>query len=304
MSKRIFAAAWLLVLTGQAVAGGCEDSFQTVGDPRNGLFLSAQVKVPGLGVSSALGQMQQYAMDGDYEVGSELISGNAGELYFLQTSNNPAIVMHTMADKSGKVSLSTKLARGQKTDPQAVKTEFCSILAKLKTGQEGEDIAEAARQKTGVGRLIDAKADKLSAQIGGEVKRVLAPVASKGQLSKFLIGTGTSATSGEYAEAFAPLRAKYIGRKYRIDGQIYTVTRNTMDSGMEINYLVTPRRGLLGIRQDSSYNNLNFQIKCVLAKDQAKFFLTLSEGNMVTLVGTVTDMRPDGMELSACRQAE
>lgn len=303
MRQRICAVGLLLMLTGKAMAAACEDSFQTVGDPRNGLFLSTQVKVPGLGVSSALGQLQQYAMDGDYEVGSELIVGNSGELYFLQTSNNPAIVMHATADKSGKVSLSTKLARGQKTDPEAVKTEFCSILAKLKTGKEGEDIAEAARNKTGVGRIIEAQADKLSAQIGGEVKRILAPVANKGKLGKFLIGAGTSATGGEYAEAFAPMQAKYIGRKYRIDGQIYTVTRNSIDSGMEINYLVTPKRGLLGIRQDVSYNSLNFQIKCVLAKDQGKFFLSLSEGNMVTLAGTVTEMRPDGMELTGCRQA-
>lgn len=52
----------------------------------------------------------------------------------------------------------------------------------------------------------------------------------------------------KYEEAFLPVRARYIGKKYRVDGQVYTATRNSMDSGMEVNYLVTQTRGLLGVR--------------------------------------------------------
>ncbi|HEX6592562.1 MAG TPA: hypothetical protein VF050_11230 [Moraxellaceae bacterium] len=301
MSKRICAAG-LMLLSGLASAKGCEDSFQSVGDARNGLFFSAEVKMPGLSASSALGQLQQVALDGGYKVGGELLAGGAGELYFIQDSNDPDIVMLAQAEKSGRVSISTKLARGQKTDSAAVRTEFCSLLAKLKTGKEGDAIAAAAREKTGVNTVTDAKADKLSAEIGKVVKKALGPVASKGNLSRALIGTGPSATSGEYAEAFAPVRARYIGKKYRVDGQVYTVSGSPAE-GMEVNYLVTQTRGLLGVRQESQFNDLNYQIKCVFARDQAKFFLTLSEGNEVTLAGTVTDMQPGGMVLRDCRQA-
>lgn len=302
MYKVTFAAG-LLLLSGFAMAGSCEDGFETVGDARNGLFFSAKVKVPGLSASSALGQMQQLALDGGYKVGGELLTGSSGELYFIQDSNNPDIVMHVLADKAGTVSISTKLARGQKTDPAAVRGEFCTLLGKLKTGKAGEEIAAAARAKTGVNTVTDAKAEKLSAEVGKVVKKALAPVAGKGQLSRALIGTGESATSGEYAEAFAPVRAQYIGRKYRIDGQIYTVIRDNANGRMEVNYLVTQTRGLLGVRQESGFNDLNYQLKCELARDQGKFFLTLSEGNFVTLAGTVTDMQPGGMVLSDCRQA-
>lgn len=301
MNKAVYAAA-LALLSGFAQAKGCEDSFESVGDSRNGLFFSGQVKMPGLSVQSALGQLQQIALDGGYKVGGELIRGNSGEMYFIQDSNNPAIVMLALADKSGKVSISTKLARGQQTETAAVRTEFCGLLEKLKTGKEGEAIANAAREKTGINQVTDAKVEKLSAEIGKVVKKALTPVASKGQLSRALIGTGVTATSGEYEEAFVPVRAKYIGKKYRVDGQVYTRSGSPAE-GMEINYLVTQTRGLLGVRQESQFNSLNYQIKCVFAKDQAKFFLTLSEGNYATLVGTVTDMQPGGLVLSDCRQA-
>lgn len=187
MNKAVVAAG-LLMASGW-VQAGCEDSFQSVGDARNGLFFSGHVKVPGLSAQSALGQMQQIALDSGYKVGGELIRGGAGELYFIQDSNNPAIVMLATADKSGKVSISTKLARGQKTETAAVRQEFCSLLAKLKTGKEGEAIAAAAREKTGANQITDAKADKLSAEIGKVVKKALAPVAAKGQSPVYLATT-------------------------------------------------------------------------------------------------------------------
>ncbi|MES2918770.1 MAG: hypothetical protein V4729_09160 [Pseudomonadota bacterium] len=303
MMKATVMAASLLVLPGLALAKGCEASFQSVGDARNGLFFSAQVKLPGLSASSALGQLQQIALDGDYKVGGELIRGGAGELYFIQDSNEPDIVMRATADKAGVVALSTKLARGQKTDAAAVRSEFCGLLAKLRPGKEGEAIAAAAREKTGVGRVSDARADKLSAEIGKVVSKALGPVAAKGQLSRALIGTGQSATSGEYAEAFAPVRARYIGRQYRIDGQVYTVSGAPGTRDMEVNYLVTQTRGLLGVRQETQFNSLNYQLQCRMASDQAKFFLTLTEGNFVTLTGTVMEMGPGGLLLGDCRQA-
>lgn len=303
MRKHLFRVALLCVAFATAEATDASCDFQSVGDPRNGLLFVAKTQRPALTLQSALGQFQQIASDAGYELGSELITGDSGRLSFLQTSNNPALVFWVDADSSGNVSLSVKLARGQKTDAAAVKSEFCTLLGKLKSGPEGETLASAARARHGLGRVIAADAVKLSADLGREVKSVLSAPAAKGKLSKFLIGTGTYATSGEYQEAFAPMEAKYLGRKYEIDGQIYTVSRNTITGEMQLNYLVTPKRGLLGIKQEGQYNNLNFQIHCTLAKDQQRLFATLTEGNWVKLTGTVTEIRPDGLELTDCRQA-
>lgn len=284
-----------------AFAGPCD--FQAVGDARNGLQFHAQTQISGLSVQSALGQLQQLALDGGYQIGNELIMGKSGELAFIQTGSQPALVVWAKADSEGRVSLRLKLARGQKANPADVQSEFCGMLGKLKAGKDGDAMAAAARAKTGAWRVISAKAEKLSAEIGSEVKTALGPVASKGKLSKFLIGTGTYATGGEFEEAFAPLRAKYMGRKYQIDGQIYTVALNTITGEMEFNFLVTPKRGLLGIKQERQYNNQNYQLKCIMAKDQAAFYSTLSEGNWVTVIGTVTEVRQDGLVLTSVRQA-
>lgn len=295
---------FLLSLLGvTALADDATCDFKSVGDERNGLLFVAQTKRSNLSVQSALGQFQQIASDGGYELGHELINGGKGQFSFLQTTNNPALVIWVNADQSGKVSLTVKLARGQKADAAGVKSEFCSLLAKLKTGAEGEAAAEAARNRFGLDRVHAVKAVDLSANLGREVKNARSSTAAKGKLSKFLIGTATYATSGEYQEAFAPMQAKYLGRRYEVDGQIYTVSRNTITNEMQMNYLVTPRRGLLGIKQEGQYNNLNFQIHCTLASDQVELFTTLTEGNWVKLTGTVTEIRPDGLELTDCRQA-
>lgn len=303
MRKFLFRLALLLLATGTAGASDAACDFRSVGDPRNGLLFIAQTQRADLSISSALGQFQQIASDAGYELGNEVITGDHGRFSFLQTSSDPALVFWVDADGAGNVSLSVKLARGQKSDAAAVKSEFCALLGRLKSGREGETLAATARARHGIGRVIAADAVRLSADLGREVKRALSGPAAKGKLSKFLIGTGTYATSGEYQEAFAPLQAKYLGRKYEIDGQLYTVSRNTITGEMQLNYLVTPKRGLLGIKQEGQYNNLNFQIHCTLAKDQAPLFATLTEGNWVKLTGTVTEIRPDGLELTECRQA-
>lgn len=292
-----------LALPAAVLAGTCEENFKTVGDPRNGLFFSSQVHAPNVSVPSALGQLQQYALDGGYEVGQPLIADEAGELSFVQAGNRPPIVVRATADRAGQVGLAMKLARGQKAAPADVQAEFCSLLARLKPGKEGEAVAAAARAKTGSDRPVDAKAVEWSASLGKEVDAVLKPVSSKGSMSRLMIGTGPSPTSGEFEEAFAPVRARYLGRQYRIDGQIHLVTRDIQSLEMQVVYLVTKTRGLLGVRQESSFNDLNFQIKCLLAKDQGALFATLSEGNWVTLTGTVGRIEPGSVQLVECRQA-
>lgn len=303
MNNRVLCLAGLLALSAVARAGTCEDTVQAIGDPRNGLTFTGEVQLPGLSVSSALGQLQGIALGKGYEIGNESIAGDAGELLFTQTNLRPPIVMRAQADSSGKVSLGTKLARGQKVEIAEGRREICSILTMLKTGKEGEAIAAAAREKTGAGRVIDAEAPKLSAEIGRDINKTLAGVRSKGALGNILIGSENFATSGEVKEAFAPIVGKYKGRNYRIDGQIYTVSRNEFNGEMRIAYLVTQTRGLLGIRQSSTYNSNNFMIECQLTPDQDKYFSTLSEGDWVKLAGTVDEIGTQGMLLRDCRQA-
>lgn len=302
--KKIVCALALITVSGATHAASCEQDFQAIGDPRNGLAFMGDVTMPGLSVRSALGQMQQIAKDKGYEVGNETIEGNSGVLLFSQTNVSPNIVMRATAESSGEVTLGTKFPRGKKVEVAQARTEICSILGSLKSGKEGEAIAAAARATGTSGKLIVGDAVKLSAEIGKDVKKTMAPLNSKGLLKELLLNVKTVPTNGEVAETFAPVRAKYLGRKYQVDGQIYTISRNSYTGSMDMQYLVTPTRGLLGIRQSSDFNNLNFGIACAFAPDQAKLFVTLSEGDFVTLVGTVSEIQLNSMELSDCRQAQ
>jgi len=294
----------LLTLSAAAHAATCEDGVEVAGDPRNGLQFTGVMQMAGLSVSSALGQLQGIALGKGYEIGSESIAGDSGELFFTQTNLRPPIIMRAQADSSGKVTVGTKLARGQKVEVAAGRKEICAFLTPLKTGKEGEAIAAAARAKTGAGQVIDAEAPKLSAQIRDDIKDAMVGVKSKGVLGRMLVGSENYATAGEIKEAFAPIEAKYKGRNYRIDGQIYSVWRDQFSGEMKMTYLVTQTHGVLGIRESKMYNNtINFTIACNLAPDQGKFFATLSGGDWVKLAGTVDQIDSQGMVLRDCRQA-
>lgn len=295
-------AAAALTLPAAAAASSCEENFQTVGDPRNGLLFATSVIVADLKVPSGLAQLRAIARAAGYEPGGDMVQAGTGELSLLQTSNRPPLVIRATVASGGEVTLGLKLAQGQRARPEDVREEFCSMLGKLRGGRAADALA-AAEDADRANAVVDARAEALSAEVGDDVKSTLKPVASKGNFSRWLIGTGPVATDADFNAAFAPIRAKYVGRRYRIDGQIYTVSRNDVTGEMDINYLVTPTRGLARIRQEARYNNLNFQIKCVLAKDQAKLFATLSNGDFVKLAGQVTNIHPGGMQLEQCRQA-
>ncbi|WP_434212411.1 hypothetical protein [[Pseudomonas] boreopolis] len=294
----------MLALSAAARAGTCESDFQAVGDPRNGMLFMGTVQKPGLSVESALGQLQKLAADERFAIGNESIVGDSGEVFFTRTRDvKTPIVYHAQANAAGEVSLGVKLARGQQMNPDEVRGKFCGMLNSLKPGKEGEAIAAAARAKSGTGQVIDAEAPKLSREIGADIKKTMAGVNSKGALGNLLVGSSNYATEGERKEAFAPIRAKYLGRKYRIDGQIYTISADRYAGVMQIAYLVTQSHGLLGIRESSTYNSSNFTIQCTLAPDQAKLFATLSEGDWVKLQGTVSEISTEGMMLRDCRQS-
>lgn len=302
--KRMICLAGLLAMSATARAGTCEQDFKTVGDPRNGLLYVGRLVKPGLTVSSALGQLQKIAVDDGFEVGAESIQGDKGELFFTLTTSRPPVVVRVEANSAGEVTMGTKLAAGQKMDEEDARRNICGMLGRLKTGAEGEVIATAARVKHGSDRVIDIKAEVLSAELRREIDRAKrSTVSGKTIMKDLLLGTSTHATTDQMNVATAPIVAKYRGRKYRIDGQAYTVSTSEYTGAMEAAFLVTQTRGLLGVRQSSSMNNsLNYTIVCVMAPDQAAFFSTLNGGSYMTLVGTVDTMTMYGMKLRDCRQ--
>lgn len=296
----------LMATAGGAHAGMCEDEFEVVGDARNGLMFSAAVKIPNLSIKSALGQLQAIAIKDGMQVGAPVIGGKRGEVQFIQAKNNPPVIVEAAATDTGFVTLETKLARGQKMDPTAGKTYMCGWLGQLKAGKAGEAMAAEGARAAGTDRVIEAEAVALSKQLGKEMRAAMSAVDTPSMKELLLGTTARRSERGDVAAAFAPMRAKYMGRRFRIDGQAYYVGHTEFAMSpkrtMEVSYLVTPTRGLLNVRQSADFNGNNFGLTCILAADQARFFARLQSNDWMKLEGTVSNIDEGSLTLTDCRQ--
>lgn len=310
MKGMVYTTMVLLAAAGPAVASGaCDKAFKTVGDARNGALYMADVTVPGLKVQSALDQLRKIGGDEEFEVAGQLVEGDSGDQYLIQRKGlRVPLVLVGTADRTGRVTLATKLARGQSIEPAAAKQSMCGMLDKLKAGSQGDTVAAAGRTQYPMPAIEAVAAPDLSKMMGKEVKDTMALYRSAGAFKDLMLGTTTNKEDkGDRSATFLPLYAKYVGRRYQIDGQVYTVNPNTYstkpgDIG-SINYLVTPTRGLLRVRQNDTYNNNNYTIRCEFASDQAANFTMLRERDWAKLEGEISSIEESSMTLRNCRQA-
>lgn len=310
MKGMVYTTMVLLAAAGPAAASGaCDKAFKTVGDARNGALYMADVTVPGLKVQSALDQLRKIGGDDEFEVAGQLVEGDTGDQYLIQRKGlrTPLVLVGT-ADRTGRVTLATKLARGQSVEPAAAKQSMCGMLDKLKAGSQGDTVAAAGRTQYPMPAVEAVAAPDLSKMMGKEVKDTMALYRSAGAFKDLMLGTNTNKEDkGDRSATFLPLYATYVGRRYQIDGQIYTVNPSTYstkpgDIG-SINYLVTPTRGLLRVRQNDTYNNNNYTIRCEFASDQAANFTMLRERDWAKLEGEISSIEESSMTLRNCRQA-
>ncbi len=310
MKGMVYTTMVLLAAAGPAAASGaCDKAFKTVGDARNGALYMADVTVPGLKVQSALDQLRKIGGDDKFEVAGQLVDGDTGDQYLIQrTGLRVPLVLVGTADRTGRVTLATKLARGQSIEPAAAKQSMCGMLDKLKAGSQGDTVAAAGRTQYPMPAIEAVAAPDLSKKMGKEVKDTMALYRSAGAFKDLMLGTNTNKEDkGDRSATFLPLYATYVGRRYQIDGQIYTVNPSTYstkpgDIG-SINYLVTPTRGLLRVRQNDTYNNNNYTIRCEFASDQAANFTMLRERDWAKLEGEISSIEESSMTLRNCRQA-
>lgn len=167
------AVACALGTAASASAKTCQQNFQAVGDPRNGQFFTSEVTLPGLKPRSALGQLRKAALDeGNNFVSGDVITETEGQMYVLQTDTKMPLVSIITASNGGNVVVGTKLSRGQTAKEEDARSALCGWLDKLKTGPEGEAIAEAVRVSSGFDKPIQATAVGMSTEMGKDAKRL------------------------------------------------------------------------------------------------------------------------------------
>ncbi len=295
-------AACALGAAASATAATCEQNFKSVGDPRNGQTYLTEVTLPGLKPSSGLGQLRKLALDeGNNVVSGDVITETDGQMYVMQTNLNVPVVTAVSISNKGTVLIGTKLARGQTAKDEDVRAAFCGWLGQLKTGKEGEAIAEAVRVSSGFDKPTPTTAVALSAALGKMTKKMERKINMMPLKSLF--------AGGEMPDndaLYQPLLVHYFGRRFVIDGQVYTAQVHPLDKRMEVGYLVTQMKGIGGIggRQNKDFNNSNFTVHCQLANDQRALGSTLRGDDWVKLEGTVDKIDTGGIHLRDCRQAK
>lgn len=289
-----------------ALAAECD--FQTQGDPRNGMGIVASMPISDTTVSSALGQLRKAAHERNLSVGYDIIDGDQGQLYFVQKDSKPQIVLQSNASKQ-RVVLVGKLARGQNIDQAATKALMCGMLQTLQPGAKGESLAAEARQadrEMFTPTVTDAV--QLSTDLGKEGKQVLRELnPGSARLTGILWGASAhqdAVSRVDQMAVFGPFMATYLGRPYKVDGEVYLLSVNKYAKGgptAEITFLVT-KKSLLGRRWGDNTNASEFGVKCVIARGQEASISTLRPHDFVTLTGIVSDISPTDVTLSGCHQ--
>ena len=291
----------LMATSASAIAGACEDSFEAIGDPRNGQVFNALIKKPGMKIESALGQIRKLATDEGHFVSADNIKGKQGQLFVMQTTTRTPVVTQVNVDAAGNIFMGVRLAKTQSMTVEGARGAMCGMLNQLKTGKEGEAIAAAARAASPFNTPTSTTAVALSGELGKETK-LLARTMQDGSFKDMLFGD-LSSPNALRESRMLPLAARYVGRPYIIDGQVYTAIANQYSGVFEVGYLVTKRQGLLQVKQSASRNNDQFTVHCELAADQAKLAAALGSEDWVKLPGIVGSFDLRGIRLRECRQA-
>ena len=268
-------------------AGSCEENFKASGDPRNGVAFETSVTIPGLSVRSALGQMQKIALDDKFEIGNEDIRDQGGTLTILQKASftNRGFLIFINANADGQVSINSRLNRDQVAKPEDIRGGMCSMLGRLKTGPEGDAIANAARERTGVEKVLSYKAHDFAKELAKAVDR-------------------EQGKRGEGAVDMNRVYAKYLNKRFRIDGQVARKGEpSTMfpNLPLEIEWKTTGVKGLLAFKEESYMQQSRPIIICTLPKDQRQYFDGLRIEDWATLTGKAISFEGNLLTLEDCR---
>lgn len=267
----------LLVTAVQISANTCEKNFLAEGDPRNGAEFSTSTAINDLSSSSALGQLRAIALADGFNVLGEESTASQGTLTIEQKNGrHPFLIYLTAVNKNdaADISIRTKLNRRTVAKPEDIRKGMCGMIARIKTGAEGEKIAAAARAAIVPEPLVEIQPRWLAKDIYRMSKRKTAEM----------------------------ITAHYKGKRYLLDGTVGMPLEN--DGTIELWYKVTIDRN--GILQTLDADESIFwpPIVCRMAPEARARAAKLQEGEFAKLTGTVSHYwqgSPSKLVLNDCR---
>lgn len=273
----MFVASFLLAAASVVHANTCESNFRTEGDPRNGAEFSTSANLSDLNASSALGQLRAIALADGFNVLGEELTAAQGTLTIEQKNGrHPFLIYLTAVNKgdAADISIHTKLNRRTVAKPEDIRKGMCGMIARVKTGTEGEKIAAAARAAIVPEPLVEIQPRWLAKDIYRMSKRKTTEM----------------------------ITAHYKGKRYLLDGTVGTPLEN--EGTIELWYKVTIDRN--GILQTLDADESTFwpPIVCRIAPEHRARAAKLQEGEFAKLSGTVSHYSqgiPSKLVLKDCR---
>ncbi len=167
MKSRFVTALMLFVTSASVFAGQCEDNFVKKGNALTGTEYSTSLKVAGLSVPSAIGQMRNLAIADGMDVLDE--SAESGSLLLEEPENftHKSLPIQVTAKADGgaaDVGILMKTRRGAFGSADGIKTAMCKMLTQLKPGKEPVARTAAAQKP------IEMLATTLASQVERQAK--------------------------------------------------------------------------------------------------------------------------------------
>ncbi len=274
---RAITTIMFLATSSLAAANSCEENFKAEGDPRNGAEFSTSTHIANLNASSALGQLRAIALADGFNVLGEELTATEGTLTIEQKNGrHPFLIYLTAVNKgaAADVSINTRLNRRTVAKPEDIRKGMCGMIARIKTGAEGEKIAAAARAAIVPEPLVEIQPRWLAKDIYRMSKRKTAEM----------------------------ITAHYKGKRYLLDGTVGVPLEN--DGTIELWYKVTIDRNSIFETLDTKESMLWPPIVCRMAPEARARAAKLQEGEFAKLTGTVDHYwqgSPSKLVLKDCR---
>jgi hypothetical protein len=273
MHKTIFIPA-LMLLSGTALAGQCEDNFNKSGNVFKGNVYNSSVTVPNLSIKDGMGQLRGIMISEKMDVITE--DPDTGTMLVEQRGTStarpiPSIISISAEGTTANVDMTVKPEKGVFAKAEDIKAFMCKLMVQVKGGKEGKQAGTKGSKTQNVADTTNRDVYVFSREIANEAKKNAVAV-----------------------------NARHKGRSYSLKGKIDYIQEDGEDYNVSFAIPEYSDVGLLSIG-DAPFR---VGVACLFRPNQLAWVLTMREKQNVTFIGSF--YRYDNMKkmvwLENCKQ--
>jgi hypothetical protein len=245
-----------LIVSGNAMAGQCEDNFTKSGNPFKGTNYSSSVTVPDLSTKDGMGQMRSIMISEkmdvitqDFETGTMLVEERSAGM----KRPIPTIISVSSDGPNAKIEMTIKTEKGMLAKSEQMKPYVCKLLAQLKGGKAG--------------RLSGAKGSKTQNNADTTSRDV------------FIF---SREIANEARKNVVAVNARHKGRSYSLKGRIDYIQEDGEFYNVSFDI---PEMHELQLRPLPNEAQFRVGVACLFKPNQLAWVLTMREGQSVKFTG-------------------